>query len=87
MAALPYARARTLITGEGGVLTPRTLSKRHDGIYSYEKRIAWFENHEWYVVTRDSTPTTNRHIHAVQTMLEGLLVHTILVDYDTGQPV
>jgi hypothetical protein len=84
VARIPYERARTLIQGvEDGMRTPTTMSGNTEAIYSYAKKIAWKKDGQWYVVTRDSSRTTNRHISAVM----GVLVDPVVVDYDTGQPV
>ena len=87
MAKIPYDRVRALLEGKGEPRTPTTLSGNRHSIYSYAKRIAWEKDGQWFVVDRQSSPTTNRHINAVSAVLQWSGRSPITVDYYTGQPL
>lgn len=89
MSMIPYERASTLIYDKKyGVRTPSTMSGGHGSILSYSKRIAWKDDEgQWFVVTPDSSQTTNRHIKAVRETLKGGGFKPVIVDYDTLEPV
>jgi hypothetical protein len=88
MARIPYTRVRALLDGNpSAVPTPTTLSGSPDRVYSYAKCIAWRNQlGQWFVVDRQSSRTTNRHISAVVAELEWSNMNPITVDYHTGEP-
>jgi hypothetical protein len=89
MARIPYERVEAILDGSpSSTPTPTTLSGNTRSIYSYAKQIAWQDRTgRWYVVDRQSSRTTNRHIGAVAATLEARNMHPVTVDYYTGEPI
>lgn len=86
MAHTPYTRVAHLLNipfsdlpayqqRQNVTATPTTLSGNRDRIYSYELVIAYRTDDGYMVYDDKNSATTNRHIHALKSVLEGQGYH------------